>query len=96
MFIGYQPAEPMTELIKVVKGESSKWITENNLSGSPFRWQNGYAAFSHSKGHLDRVCKYIYNQKKHHARKSFREEYTQMLIRYGIDYDERYLFKEPE
>jgi len=86
----------MSELIKVVKGESSKWITERGLIKSGFRWQEGYGAFSYSRSHIDRVYHYIQNQKEHHKKKTFRQEYIELLKKSYIDYDERYTFKKVE
>lgn len=93
IFVGYQPKESMSELIKVVKGESSKWIREKQIVQGKFRWQEGFGAFSYSRSHIDRVYKYIENQKEHHRKKTFREEYIDLLEKYEIDYDERYIFK---
>lgn len=84
----------MSNLIKVVKSESTKWIKENNLVNGSFGWQPGYGAFSYSHSHIERVYHYIKNQKKHHQKKTFREEYIELLENFNIDYDERYVFKE--
>ncbi len=92
IFIGFQPVDHMSELIKVVKGESTKWINENGLVNGKFKWQEGYGAFSYSRSHIDRVYHYVMNQKAHHKRRSFREEYIALLEKFGVDYDERYLF----
>jgi len=94
MFIGFQPVDHMSELIKVVKGESTKWIKENELVKGKFNWQSGYGAFSYSRSHIDRVYHYIQNQKQHHRKKTFREEYIALLEKFNVDYDERYIFKE--
>jgi len=94
MFIGFQPVDHMSELIKVVKGESSKWIKERGLIKRGFRWQEGYGAFSYSRSHIDRVYHYIQNQKQHHRKKTFRKEYIALLEKFNVDYDERYIFKE--
>lgn len=93
MFIGFQPVDHMSELIKVVKGESSKWIKENGLVRGNFSWQEGYGAFSYSRSHIDRVYHYIQRQKEHHREKTFRDEYIELLKSYGVDYDNRYIFK---
>jgi len=58
-----------------------------------FSWQEGFGAFSYSRSHLDTVIRYIQSQQKHHERKSFREEYVEMLERFGVAYDQRYIFK---
>jgi hypothetical protein len=58
-----------------------------------FSWQEGFGAFSHSRSQLDAVIRYIENQQKHHAKKSFREEYVVLLEKFGVEYDPRYIFK---
>ena len=58
-----------------------------------FHWQEGYGAFSYSKSQIDNVVKYILNQKEHHQKKSFREEYLEFLEKFEVDYDEKYLFE---
>ena len=58
-----------------------------------FSWQEGFGAFSCSRSQLDTVIRYIQNQQKHHTRKTFRQEYVELLEKFGIDYDERYIFK---
>jgi putative transposase len=63
IFIGYKPTDPIPELIKVVKSESSKWINQNRLVRYRFQWQKGYGAFSYSRSHIDSVYRYIQNQK---------------------------------
>jgi REP element-mobilizing transposase RayT len=92
MFIGYKPAESLSELMKVVKGESSKWITDHGHVNGRFRWQEGYGAFSYSRSHIDRVYHYVMNQKKHHKKKTFLEEYLELLDKFGVAYDERFIF----
>ncbi|MEX0904765.1 MAG: IS200/IS605 family transposase [Balneolaceae bacterium] len=96
MFIGFKPVDHMSELIKVVKGESSKWIKERRFVNGQFRWQEGYGAFSSSRSHLNRVYHYIRNQKEHHKKKTFREEYIELLKKFNVDYNERYIFKPVE
>lgn len=93
MFIGFQPVDHMSELIKVVKGESAKWIKEKGLLKRKFKWQAGYGAFSYSRSQVERVYHYIMNQKEHHQTKSFLEEYTKMLNKFDVDFDDCYIFK---
>ena len=61
-----------------------------------FNWQEGFGAFSYGQSQIDAVVKYIQNQEKHHAKRTFREEYLQLLKKFNIDYDEKYLFDEIE
>lgn len=92
MFVGFQPVEYMSKLIKVVKGESSKWIQDSGFVKGKFKWQAGYGAFSYSRSHIDQVYHYILNQKKHHQTTSFLEEYIELLEKFDVDFDKRYIF----
>ena len=76
-------------------GESSEWINREKLNEQPFRWQNGYGAFSYSRSHVSRVATYIQNQQEHHRQKYFLDEYRLMLEKQGVEYDERNIFLEP-
>lgn len=93
IFIGYKPTIPIPDLIKDIKVASSTWINEKNLANGKFNWQEGYGAFSYRLRDIDEICKYIQNQETHHQKKSFREEYIQMLRDFGVEYDEKYLFE---
>ncbi|NGP77911.1 IS200/IS605 family transposase [Balneolaceae bacterium YR4-1] len=96
ILIGMRPAQSISDLIKIVKQDSSKWINKKGYSGHKFSWQSGYGAFSYSKSQLPRVIKYIQKQEKHHRKLSFQEEYLNLLNSHGIKYDERYVFKRVE
>lgn len=74
----------ISQIAKSLKGESSRWINENNYINGKFRWQRGYGAFSVSASLLENVKNYIDNQDIHHKRKSFLEEYKEWAIKYGI------------
>lgn len=93
ILFGLRPVQSLSDLMKQVKQDSSKWINQNNLAGGKFSWQEGYGAFSYSKSQLPRVIKYIQNQQEHHRKQTFREEYLALLKTHGVDYDERYIFK---
>ena len=80
--------------MKLVKSGSSSWINNNNLSKTPFSWQDGYGAFSYSKKDIENVIRYIQNQKIHHRKESFLDEYRRFLKEFGVEYDERYIFRE--
>jgi len=75
-----------------LKGDSSKWINIEFPTISKFNWQDGYGIFSVSKSQVPEVIKYIENQREHHAKQTFEEEYISLLNLHGIAYDERYLF----
>lgn len=96
IFIGMRPHQAISDLIQNVKTESSKWIKSQKFCKSPFAWQDGYGAFSYSKSHVENVIRYIQNQEAHHKKEKFLDEYRRMLKAFEIEYDERYIFKEPE
>jgi len=81
-----------SKIAQYLKGDSSKWIHEEFAGLRKFEWQDGYGAFSVSKSRLPDVIRYIQGQKEHHRKKSFQEEYLELLKRHGISYDERYLW----
>lgn len=93
MFIGMHPTESMSDLMKVLKGETSQWISTKGFVRGNFRWQKGFGAFSYGRSKIDTVYKYIMNQKKHHRKKLFHEEYIEFLEKFDVDYDERYILK---
>jgi len=61
-----------------------------------FSWQEGFGSFSHARSQLDTVIHYIQNQQNHHAKQSFRDEYVELLEKFGVDYDQKYIFKTDE
>ena len=95
IFIGMRPDQSISSLIQNIKSESSKWIKAKKLSNS-FVWQEGYGAFSYAKSQVDDVIRYIQNQEIHHRRVTFLDEYRKFLTAFGIEWDERYIFKELE
>ncbi|WDF64637.1 IS200/IS605 family transposase [Flavobacterium sp. KACC 22763] len=94
ILIGIRPVQSISELMKSVKQNSSKWINENKFANNHFEWQEGYGAFSYSKSQLNAVIAYIENQEQHHKKKTFREEYINFLEKFEVDYDEKFIFKE--
>ena len=94
IFIGYNPDESLSTLVKEVKRCSANFINNNNWVIGKFAWQSGYGGFSYSRSHIDNVYEYIENQENHHKRRTFREEYIEFLQKYEITYDERFIFKD--
>jgi putative transposase len=95
VFIGMRPTQALSDLMEEVKGSSSKWINEKKFSKHKFAWQGGFAAFSYTKSHEKRVIAYIKNQKEHHKKVTFREEYLKFLEWAEIEFKEQYIFKDP-
>lgn len=89
--VGYKPHQLIPDLLQDIKGYSSKWINEKRFVRGKFTWQEGYGAFSFSHSHLDRVVKYINNQEKHHKKMTFKEEYMQLLKKYEVIFEEKYI-----
>jgi len=92
LFIGMKPSCCLSDLVREVKKSSNNFINDNQLSKYKFDWQEGYGAFSYGQSQIDVVAKYILNQKKHHRKQSFKEEYIQFLEKFNIEYQDKYLF----
>lgn len=92
VFFGMEPSNRLSDLVRDIKSDTSLFINENKLSRFKFYWQEGYGAFSYSQSQKDSVIKYIINQEKHHRKKSFREEYLEILEKFNIKYEPKYLF----
>ncbi|MEJ5317849.1 MAG: IS200/IS605 family transposase [Tenuifilum sp.] len=93
IFIGYNVNQLIPHLVEHIKTSSTAWVNEEKLSKFKFEWQRGYGAFSHSRSQLDSVVKYIHNQEQHHQKKSFKEEYFEILKKNDIKYQDEYLFE---
>jgi putative transposase len=93
IFIGYQPTQSLPDLLRDIKSNTSHFINEKKWMPGRFQWQEGYGAFSYSRSHIDDVIKYINNQEDHHKRITFKEEYLNLLQKFEVEYDEKYLFE---
>ena len=82
----------ISSVVENVKKKSSKWIKTRGIEYNDFYWQNGYGAFSIGKSQVNTLKEYIQNQEEHHRKKSFKDEFIEILNRYGVKYDERYLW----
>ena len=92
MLFGLNPDIALSDLVRDVKSASSRLINDNRWVTGHFNWQRGYGAFSYSKSQVSRVAKYIEDQERHHAKRSFRDEYESLLQKFAVEYDPRYLF----
>src|SRR5499427_9677010 len=81
-----------SKAVQLIKGGSSKWVHDTFGSRSKFAWQEGYGAFSVSASQVPKTIAYINNQKEHHRRKTFTEEFIELLQKHSIEYDSRYIF----
>jgi REP element-mobilizing transposase RayT len=93
IFFGLKPSLAISDLVRDIKNNSSNFINERKLVIGKFFWQEGYSAFSYSYSQINRVYNYILNQEKHHKRKTFMEEYKELLDKFHVEYDDKYLFE---
>ena len=93
LLIGLKPSISISDLVRDIKAGSSKFINDKHWVKGKFNWQEGFGAFSYSKSQIDNVIKYILNQREHHKKKTFKEEYIEFLKKFTIEYDEKYLFE---
>ena len=84
--------ENVAHLVEEMKRNSSRWIKTLSPQYTEFAWQGGYAAFSVSQSIVDKTVEYVKNQKAHHTKKTFQEEYLQFLKLYNVEFDENYVF----
>jgi REP element-mobilizing transposase RayT len=92
ILIGLKPTANISDLVRDIKINSSKFINNQKFIKGKFAWQEGYGAFSYAHSQVKTVYQYIVNQEEHHRKYSFREEYIGLLQKYEIDFDEKYLF----
>ena len=93
IFFEMLPVSNLSDIIQVVKASSSKWINEQKFIRGKFSWQEGYGGFTYAKSQRNEVINYIKDQEKHHSKQTFREEYLDLLKKFEIKYDEKYLFE---
>ena len=92
LLIGLNPDIALSDLVRDTKAAASSLINDNRWVRGHFNWQKGYGAFSYSKSQVPRVAKYIEDQERHHAKRSFRDEYEALLKKFDVEYDTKYLF----
>ena len=92
IFVGYNVNHLIPNLIEEIKTSSNSWVKNNNLSRFKFEWQKGYGAFTHSHSQLNTVIQYIKNQEIHHEKRTFREEYLELLRKNEIEFKDEYVF----
>jgi len=93
IFFELKPTRTITEIMRIVKSNSSKWINENGFINGKFSWQEGYGAFSYSRSQRNDVINYIINQEQHHSKVPFKIEYIELLNKFDVEYDNKYLFE---
>lgn len=93
IFFGMEPTVRLSDLVRDIKANSSRFINENKFVKGKYNWQTGYGAFSYSRSHKERVINYILDQEKHHTKAPLKNEFIELLKNFEINYDERYLFE---
>jgi putative transposase len=93
LLFDFKPNEDLSSLIREIKKSSNIFIKENKFTPFKFEWQSGYGGFSHGYRELDAVIKYIMNQKEHHSKTTFQQEYFKFLKAYDIEYKDKYVFE---
>jgi putative transposase len=86
------PTLSMSDAMRIVKANSTRWVHETWGSQKPFGWQTGYAAFSVSRSNVAAVANYIETQEAHHRKRTFQEEFVELLVKHGVDYNSRFVF----
>lgn len=91
LLMGLLATHRLADVVRDVKVASSKWV-HTEIGARLFAWQKGYGAFTVSPAMSDRVRAYVLNQEEHHRKRTFREEYLEMLRSAGVDHDERFMW----
>lgn len=94
LLIGTKPDCNLSDLVRDIKANSSKWVKEQGFVKGEFQWQTGFGAFTVSQSAVDKVIDYIRDQELHHSKKTFLDEYKSFLKAYKIDFKPEYIFKE--
>jgi putative transposase len=92
ILLGIKPNIALSDLVRDIKASSSAFVNEKRWVHGRFNWQEGFGAFSYGQSQLDDVIAYIQNQETHHRKSLFKEEYLDLLKRFNISYDEKYVF----
>jgi REP element-mobilizing transposase RayT len=92
IFLGLSPSTNISDLVREIKTNTTRFINSKNYLTSKFCWQEGYGAFSYSQSHIGNLYNYIFNQEHHHRHRSFKQEYIGFLEKFEINYDSRFLF----
>lgn len=93
LFVGFKPMVLISDFVKEIKVESNEFINGKRWIQGKFSWQEGYGVFSYSHSQIDAVIKYVLNQEAHHQKRSFKQEYLELLKKFEIAYEDRFLFE---
>ncbi len=91
LLVSTHPMVAPAKLIQLIKTNSSRWINERGFLRNRFEWQEGYGVFSHSISQKSVAARYVLTQREHHRKKTFKEEYFELLRKHGIEFKEEYV-----
>lgn len=94
ILVGLKPTKSISDLVRDIKANSSKFINDKKWINGKFEWQTGFGAFSYGHSQLTSLIKYIENQEEHHKKRTFKEEYLKFLKLFNIDFKKEYVFEE--
>ncbi|MEZ7506189.1 IS200/IS605 family transposase [Flavobacterium sp. Arc2] len=94
ILIGLKPDKSLSDMVRDVKANSSRFINDKKWINGKFEWQTGFGAFSYNHSQLTNVINYIQNQEEHHKKKTFKEEYIEFLKAFDVDYKNEYIFED--
>ena len=94
LLLRVHPSYAIADTVRLLKSNSSRWINEERKIQAKFEWQKGYGVFSVSQSGRDALSQYIRNQREHHSKQSYEEEYLRMLELQGVEYNPEYVFDE--
>ncbi len=92
LFTDLHPSVSLSDFVKDIKVSSNLWIKQSGLFPDFEEWQSGYGAFTYSEREKEMIINYIKNQKEHHKKENFEDEYKNLLKTHGIEFDEKYLW----
>ena len=92
LFVGLKPTILISDFVREIKVESNEFINHKKWVRGKFNWQEGYGVFSYSHSHINAVVNYVLNQETHHQKKSFKQEYHELLDKFEIPFEDKYLF----
>lgn len=93
VLVGLKPSMKISDLVRDIKNNTTHFINEKGYLRNKFSWQEGYGAFSYSESNYGQVIDYIKNQKQHHLKRTFQQEYVSFLKKFNVPFEEQYLFE---
>lgn len=96
LFFGMRPSQSLSDLMRLIKSDSSEWINKQKFTNSKFRWQEGYGGFSYARSQVSAVAHFVERQQLHHKTRTFLDEYEDLLKLFEVPYESKYLFNPPQ